>query len=225
MERPKIDKDPRKVLNFDDVQANNNKSRPSRKAPENVPDVSTGAIQKKKGAFRTIKPSNSFKHSEGKKSFFFFFKLVTNIFVIIKQKLPPTYSSWVIWESQLHLWTLEVWRTLRNAPSYWEEFSTRHLKSEVRRYIGLVLRHAWVPDRNHQFHVRPWTALESTLPVRTIFSSCHSRDFLRIRFKTIVDGGQLCPCRQVADMPALRLHVVPTYLWVFLATLLNKIHN
>lgn len=65
MERPKIDKDPRKVLNFDDVQgSNNNKSRPSKKAPE-TPDLNTGAIQKKKGAFRSIKPSNSFKHSEG----------------------------------------------------------------------------------------------------------------------------------------------------------------
>lgn len=68
MEKPKIDKlsESRKVLNFDDVQgSNNNKSRSAKKAPEAPPDVSTGAIHKKKNAYRTIKPSNSFKQSDG----------------------------------------------------------------------------------------------------------------------------------------------------------------
>lgn len=65
MEKPKIDKE-RKVLNFDDVQgSNNNKSKTDKKGSEPVSDISTGAIHKKKGSFRTIKPSNSFKHSDG----------------------------------------------------------------------------------------------------------------------------------------------------------------
>lgn len=69
MEKPKIDKlsESRKVLNFDDVQgSNNNKSRSTKKAQEVTPDVSTGAIQKKKNAYKTIKPSNSLKHCEGR---------------------------------------------------------------------------------------------------------------------------------------------------------------
>lgn len=74
-DKPKIDNkvsDSRKVLNFDDVQGfpNNNKSRTAKKASEAAPDVSTGAIHKKKNAYRTIKPSNSFKQSDGSHFYF-----------------------------------------------------------------------------------------------------------------------------------------------------------
>lgn len=95
MERPKIDKDPRKVLNFDDQGSNNNKSRGSKNASDVPEVVNTGAIQKKKSAFRSIKPSNSFKHSEG--SHFSFSKIDSlthkiSLFHVVK-KLHPIYSS------------------------------------------------------------------------------------------------------------------------------------
>lgn len=74
MDKPKIDNkvsDSRKVLNFDDVQGpNNNKSRSAKKASDTAPDVSTGAIHKKKNAYKTIKPSNSFKQSDGSHFYF-----------------------------------------------------------------------------------------------------------------------------------------------------------
>jgi hypothetical protein len=69
MENPKIDKlsDSRKVLNFDDVQGSNvnKQSKPTKNPPEALPDTSTGAIQKRKSALKSLKPSNSMKSSEG----------------------------------------------------------------------------------------------------------------------------------------------------------------
>lgn len=66
MEKPKIDKllESRKVLNFDNIQGNN-RSRAERKPSDAPPDVSTGAIQKRKSSFKLIKPSHSLKHSDG----------------------------------------------------------------------------------------------------------------------------------------------------------------
>jgi hypothetical protein len=84
MENPKIDKlsDSRKVLNFDDVQGSivNKQSKLTKKPSEASPDVSTGAIQKRKSAYKTIKPSNSLKTSEGTWSFFFI--LIEQVIII-----------------------------------------------------------------------------------------------------------------------------------------------
>lgn len=79
MEKPKIDKltESRKVqLNFDDFQSSNNNSklRSAKKAEAPAPpEVSTGAIQKKKNPLKTIKPSSSFRNSDGRVVIFYFF--------------------------------------------------------------------------------------------------------------------------------------------------------
>lgn len=65
MEKCKIDKtEPRRLLNFDDEVSNNNKSKATKKPSEAPSDISTGAIQKKKNTYKTIKASNSFKSSD-----------------------------------------------------------------------------------------------------------------------------------------------------------------
>lgn len=92
MEKPKIDSklsESRKVLNFEDFQGSNNNSklRSAKKSEAPAPpEVSTGAIQKKKNPLKTIKPSSSFRNSDGKSffispfQFFFRFKIKTKNF-------------------------------------------------------------------------------------------------------------------------------------------------
>lgn len=58
MEKPKIDKSDCRRLNFDNEDSLNNKSRPT------TDTTSTGAIQKRKSSYKTIRPSNSLKYPD-----------------------------------------------------------------------------------------------------------------------------------------------------------------
>lgn len=84
MEKPKIDKFSEcRRLNFDDEGSNTNKAKSLKKAATEQTsassDSSTGAIPKKIKSYKSIKPSNSFKHSDnGWYSFFSHFNSLSH---------------------------------------------------------------------------------------------------------------------------------------------------
>lgn len=109
MEKPKIDNkltESRKVLNFDDFQGSNNniklRSAKNVEAPA-PPEVSTGAIQKKKNPLKTIKPSSSFRNSDGKSFFIFPFQFFFHQNNNKKNYAPPEGPSNLVKLRNSHL--------------------------------------------------------------------------------------------------------------------------